>query len=49
MEYTGVDEDCTELSTLEQLIRFSEEKIVSIKHDHPLIFHQFPYIEFVQC
>jgi hypothetical protein len=49
MEDAGVDEDCTELSTLEKLISSSKEKIVSIKHDDPLIFNQFPYVEFVQC
>lgn len=49
MKDARVDEDCTELPTLEQLIRFLEEKVIRIKHDHPLILHQTPCVEFIHC
>lgn len=39
MEDAGVDENSTELATLEQLVCFSEEEVVGIKHNHPLVVH----------
>lgn len=47
MEDTGVDEDSTELPTLEKLVCPLEEEIVGVKHDHPLVIHQAPSIELV--
>lgn len=39
VEDARVNESCTELTTLEELISILEEQIVWIKHDHPVILH----------
>lgn len=39
MEDARVDEDCTEVATLKQLICILKEKIVRIEHDHSFIFY----------
>lgn len=49
MKVARVDKDRTKLSTLEQLISLLKKEIISIEHDDPIIFHQVPCIEFVQC
>ena len=48
MEDAGVDENCTKLATLEQLIGFLEEEVVGVEHNHPVVVHQAPRIEFVE-
>lgn len=49
MEDARINEDSTKLATLEQFISFLEEKVVSIKHDNPVIIYEAPRIKFVQC
>lgn len=48
MKDAGINENCTKLATLEQLVCFLKEKVVGIKHNHPVIVHKGPSIEFVQ-
>lgn len=48
MENARIDKDSTKLSTLKQLIRILKEEVVSVQHDHPVIVHQAPRVQFVQ-
>lgn len=39
VEDARIDEHCTKLATLEQLICVSEEEVIGIEHYHPVVFH----------
>lgn len=39
MEDARVNESCTELTALEELISILKEEVVRIKHDHPVILY----------
>lgn len=49
VENAGINEDSTKLATLEKFISLLEEKVVSIKHDNPVIIYEAPCVKFVQC
>lgn len=48
MEVARVDENGTELSTLEELIGLLKEDVIGVDHDDALIVNQGPRIELVQ-
>lgn len=49
VEDTRVDENCTKLTTLEELVRLLKEEVVGIQHHHPIVVYQAPCVQFVQC
>lgn len=44
VEDTRVDENCTKLTTLEELVGLLKEEVVGIQHHHPIVVYQAPCV-----